>query len=301
MACDQQAELPVLNDEFDFTDPAIVAALKNAETHVVNTEPQTRSGDEVIALTRAELEAIKRNAFSAGRKMARKDSSRFPFLDLPAELRVIIYTHYFTDRNPLTAGHQASALPNRLSDTQHCCSSTNTWCKTVRPLISTNLILTCKQIYHEARDDFLYKGRRFKASVGRFDVEFKAIRPHLRFWQYMQHLDLEINPAMNMSARYETGNLIVHLVALLRGGQNLRSFRLKYAATERAESIMRFKDLNVNGAVSLTQVFKGWFEPDEKDVVRKKERLERLLFSILGCACELILSILKYMVADVDG
>jgi hypothetical protein len=271
-----KAESSPLDAEPDFADQTIAAALEDAEMQVIGANSELCSGEAVITLTRAELELIKRNAFIAGRRTIRTHKSPFPFLALPAELRIIFYKYYFFDRNPLSAGHQASALPNRLSDSKHCCSSDNTWCKTVRPRISTNILLTCKQIYRETRDDFLYKDRRFKASVGRFDVEFKAIRPHLRFW-------------------HETGNLIVHLVALLRGGQNLKSFKLKYAGTGRVESITRFKDLSVRGPVSLTQVFRDWFEPEEKEELRRKERLERLLFSILGCACgfDFFLQIIK--------
>jgi hypothetical protein len=276
--------------EPDFTDPSIVAALEEAESQVIalptptNNDPSNNT--EVVTLTRAGLEAIKRNAFTAGRNHAHKPAAPFPFLSLPAELRLVFYSHYFHDRNPATSGTRASALPSRLSDHTHCCASTNTWCKTPRPWISTALLRTCQQIYHEARDDFLYKYRMFSAPVGRMDGSFKEIRPHLRFWQYIQHLDLEISAKNNCSARYETGSLVIHLVALLRGGQYLKSFQLKYAATGRVESITRFKDLSVKGKVSLTQVFKDWSEPGEHEEAERRERLERLLFSILGCACK---------------
>jgi hypothetical protein len=146
--------------------------------------------------------------------------------------------------------------------------------------------MACKQIYHEARDDYLYRHRHFHAPVGRFDDAFRRVSPSLRFWQYIQHLDLEITSRANVGPRYETGNLIVHLTALLRGGQNLRSLRLKYHATGRQEAILRFKEMSVrkDGVVSLTQVFKDWIEPDEKLEKARREKLERLLFGILDCA-----------------
>jgi hypothetical protein len=281
---------PLDSSEPDFSDPSIISALNDAEVDATGLLSHSQPNTELIMLTRAQLDAIKRSAFTLGRKTAQKVGAPFPFLSLPAELRLIFYAYYFIDRNSVTGGRSASALPARISDPMHCCSANNTWCKTARPWVSTNLLVTCKQIYHEARDDFLYRGRRFKAQVGKFDM---AMRPHLRFWQFIQHLDLQIDSDITRIARYETGNLIVHLVALLRGGQNLKSFKLKYMATRRIESITRFKDLSVKGSVSLTQVFKDWFEPDEGEELRRKERLERLLLSILGCACKLRLCILR--------
>jgi hypothetical protein len=139
-------------------------------------------------------------------------------------------------------------------------------------------------VYHEARDDFLYKDRQFHAPVGKFDAKFREMRPQLRFWQYIQDLTLEITSEANETARFETGTLATHLVALLRGGQNLKSFKLRYLATGREESITRFKDLALKGCknIVLTQAFKDYYEPSEKGLEEKKARLERLLLGMLG-------------------
>jgi len=278
-ATSQRAKLNYGSDP-NFSDPIIVAALEQADRQVLNGQDYH---NEVITMTRLELEQIKRNAFSAGWRDGYREQQPFPFLNLPAELRLIFYEHYFADNNPVTAGRTAAALPDRLSNSLHCCDEKKTWCSTNRPHIPTALLQTCRQIYQEARDDFLYKDRHFKASIGKFDSQFKKIRPHLRFWQYIQHVELELTPAINRSAGYEAGNLVDHLVALLRGGQNLKSFKLKYAASGRQDAVMKFKTLSIQGPVSITQVFKDWFEPDDKELQRKK-KLEMLLFEMLHCS-----------------
>ena len=283
----------------DFDNPAIQVALEAAEEGIIfdgsSQYDITMKGEESITLTRAQLDLIKENSFLAGHHYGRRVVDPFPFMSLPAELRLVFYSHYFADRNPITQNsldHKSDlgrirALPRRINDNMaHCCATSNVWCSTTRPRISTNLLATCKQIYYEARDDYLYKGRKFHAPVGRFDDKFRRIDPALRFWQYIQHLDLDITAEANKGARFETGNMIVHLVALLRGGQNLKSFRLRYLANARASSVERFQDLNIKGAVSLTQVFKDWHEPSESETATRTEKLERLLFGILGCACE---------------
>ncbi|KIW00622.1 hypothetical protein, variant [Verruconis gallopava] len=268
---------PVSNQRSDFAVPSLSTPLTGAVG-------QRTAVDDIVTLTREELETIKRDAFIAGLKFAQKSQLIFPFLNLPAELRLVFYRHYFLDRNPQTFENCAAALPNRLNDPVHCCSPESTWCKTVRPWISTSLMLACKQIYYETRDEYLYKNRVFKASIGRFDDRFKEMRPHLRFWQYIQHFELELTPEINQSARHETGALIVDLIALLRGGKNLKSFKLTYMANERIQSISRFEDLSIQGNVSLTQSFRDWLKPGPKEELERKDRLEKLLFGILGCA-----------------
>lgn len=279
-----------LDRESQFNDPIIANTLRDAERLALSAKTPSDASlnepEEVISLTRAQLELIKQNAFLAGQGTFSTSLSAFPFLNLPAELRLVVYSHYFHDRNPLTAGHWSSALPNRLSDKDHCCSKDNIWCKTVRPKISTNLLATCKQVYHETRDHCLYKGRWFKASIRRFDSSFDAMRPNLSFWQHIQHVDLVIAPDRGVNV-YASRRLILALIPILRGGQNLKSFKLKHEAGGNEGNIEKFQELKINGPVSLTQVFRDWYEPDKMKEAERKARLENLLFAIRDCSCEL--------------
>ena len=285
----------------DFEDPEVMAELQAAEQDIIREGSSQHGislrGEETLTISRLELDFIKQATYRAGyrRGLAKLQTAltpgTFPFLSLPAELRLVFYSHYFTDRNPATNGKdgRVHALPTRLSAAMiHCCPNANTWCQTPRPWISTSLLATCKQIYAEARDDFLYKDRHFYAPAARHSNEFRRIDPALRFWQYIQHLDLDITSDANRGMRFETGNLIVHLVALLKGGSSLKTFKLKYLATGRSNSIERFSDLQIRGAISITQVFKDWHEPADAEELQRKQKLERLLLGILGCACEFV-------------
>jgi hypothetical protein len=79
-------------DEFgdaDFEDPKVIAALGDAERHIIPpiVGPVQEPAREIIQITRAELEAIKRNAFLAGQTNYHRLWKRryiFDILKLPA-------------------------------------------------------------------------------------------------------------------------------------------------------------------------------------------------------------------------
>jgi hypothetical protein len=145
------------------------------------------------------------------------------------------------------------------------------------------LLQTCKQIYLEARDDVLYKDRKFHAEVHDLALGLTEYGPNLRFWKYIRHLHLTITGSVEFVRKRQVRAGIEYIVALLYGGSNLRSFKLDYKIRGHSNAVSFFEDLRVKGPVSITQVFNDWDdEAGRRWEVQRVERLETLMLKMLS-------------------
>jgi hypothetical protein len=312
-------------DEFgdpDFEDPEVLAALEDAERHGMRSivAPVQELVTDAIQITRAELEAIKRNAFVAGQANHHKMWKRryvFELLKLPAgrtdsfillgcsltsldvELRLVIYEYAARDTNLGTAGKYIQALPTRSQILDYLgiviVESSHWQVPEKKPWINTALLRTCKQIYREVRDDVLYKDRQFEARAT-LNSQFKHIMkeaPKLAFWQHMQHLHLILRPTDHRQQwRRHVQHGIEGLSALMRGGKKLKSFHLSWEFTQFSDRIELFRDLRISGSIVVTQHFDDGTVKAGKDEEAEREiRIRQLMLSMQGLRREYLLTL----------
>jgi hypothetical protein len=200
-----------------------------------------------------------------------------------------IYHYALQDSNPKTAGGHVQALPvcHRTYDDVDCFHHTSVWPDADnKPWINTALLCTCKQIYYEARDKILYRGRHFEAKAI-LTKQFKNVMreaPRMVFWQHMQHLHLILRPTDH---REQWGRHVLygveHLTALMRGGKKLKSFQLSWEFTQFSDRIDYFRDLRISGSIVITQHFDDPTIQAGKEEEKEREgRIRCLLLSMQG-------------------
>ncbi|TID15352.1 putative ubiquitin carboxyl-terminal hydrolase 12 [Venturia nashicola] len=271
----------------DFQDPGNFTSLELVEQ-------QARSAG--LPMT-AELQAILRNAFTAGymsQHRAWKRRYTYDFLTLPAEIRLSIYSYALRDTNPTTAGGKTQALPTRkrVLSIMDFFSEDDPIDETVwpdadeKPWINLALLRTCKQVYRETRNEFLYRHRQFNAKAV-LDEGFKHVMklsPKLTFWQHIQHIHIILRPVDNSSqwARHVHKG-VDSLTALLRGGKKLKSFQLSWQFTQFADHIKYFGSLKVLGPIVITQHFDDASVKDGQTITSEREdRIKSLIKTMQG-------------------
>ncbi|QDS75201.1 hypothetical protein FKW77_008825 [Venturia effusa] len=273
--------------EPDFQDPDNIASLELVKQQARNAG---------LPLN-AEMQAILHNAFTAGHMSQHRVWKRrytYDFLTLPAEIRLSIYGYSLRDTNPNTVGKNIQALPSckRLSSTLegHCYVgrvAQTAWPDVdEKPWINLALLRTCKQVYRETRDEFLYRTRHFDAKAvldNTFDQVMK-LSPKLVFWQHIQHIHLILRPVDNYTQWTRHVYFGVDsLIALLCGGKRLKSFQLSWQFTQFAERIKNFGALQVSGSIVITQHFDDATVKDGRDrTAEREERIKLLIKSMQG-------------------
>ncbi|KAE9973495.1 hypothetical protein EG328_004395 [Venturia inaequalis] len=272
--------------EPDFQDPDNLASLDAIEQ-------QARSAG--LPMT-AELQAILRNAFTAGHMSQHRAWKRrytYDFLTLPAEIRLSIYFYALRDTNPNTARGITQALPSRRRlSIMHLLGEAGPieetiWpCADEKPWINLALLRTCKQVYRETRDEFLYQNRHFEAKAV-LDEGFKDVMnlsSNMVFWQHIQHLHLILRPVDNATqwARHVYKG-VDSLTALLAGGKKLKSFQLSWQFTQFADHIKYFGSLKVSGSIVITQHFDDATVKDGQNITSEREnRIKSLIKTMQG-------------------
>jgi hypothetical protein len=202
------------------------------------------------------------------------------FLDLPAELRLLVYGYASQDTNPITrhAGIVA-ALPRRLPYTYN---PEAFWGSMAKPSIGlAPLMRTCWQVYREARDEFLYRDRRFAAYPSRLDHALRDAAPSMAFWAHIQRLSLLVKHASTLKT-LEVRRGIECLTSALNGGKKLRSLEL-VADLGRHDDILLFGGLRVQGPITITQRFTDDTQgAGEAQVEEREARLQKVMLQMRG-------------------
>ncbi|KAF2434446.1 hypothetical protein EJ08DRAFT_657196 [Tothia fuscella] len=282
-------------DEFgpeNFIVKTSAAALLAIEEKALQTKLlEANSGQQLptISMSAADFQNALQEAFILGRtsyNAAWRRKNVFRFLDLPAEMRVLIYEHALQDTNDKTKDEKCTlALPIPTSKSKFG-NWSNVTMRHKRPTFNTALLRTCKQIYYETREDFLYKERHFKASIKRLDKGFLDFAPNLRFWSHIRHFSLVLeNPELFKTIDLACG--IETIVTLLDGGKNLQSFKLDFDCVSFLDHdrIFLLKGLKVptQASISITQHFFDWTEVRAKEVERAREaKLHDLMAHMRG-------------------
>lgn len=204
----------------------------------------------------------------------------------------MLYEYALRDTNPNTAGSKIQALPSQkgrssIVDVLFGSVEDNVWPDgDEKPWINLALLRTCKQVHHEARDEFLYKNRHFdaKAVLNNSFKHVMKLAPKLEFWQHIQHIHLILRPVDNGKqwARHVHYG-INSLTALLRGGKKLKSFQLSWQFTQFPEHIRHFENLRVSGSIVIRQHFDDATVKDgQVKMVEREERIKLLIKSMQG-------------------
>lgn len=210
------------------------------------------------------------------------------------EIRLTIYDCALRDTNPNTTGGKSQALPSRkrLASILVVFGDVDPIEETVwpnadeKPWINLALLRTCKQVYRETRDEFLYQNRHFEAKAV-LDHGFKHVMklsPKLGFWQHIQHVHLILRPVDNYTQWAQHVNFGVDsLTALLGGGKKLKSFQLSWQFTQFADHIKHFGGLQISGSIVITQHFDDANVKDgQKLTAQREERIKSLMTSMQG-------------------
>lgn len=159
-------------------------------------------------------------------------------------------------------------------------------CADEKPWINLALLRTCKQVYRETRDEFLYQNRHFEAKAV-LDEGFKDVMnlsSNMVFWQHIQHLHLILRPVDNATqwARHVYKG-VDSLTALLAGGKKLKSFQLSWQFTQFADHIKYFGSLKVSGSIVITQHFDDATVKDGQNITSEREnRIKSLIKTMQG-------------------
>jgi hypothetical protein len=204
----------------------------------------------------------------------------------------MIYSYALKDTNPDTIGGNTIAMPARKARFD---GSGLFWVEYVawpevnkKPWINTGLLRVSKSVYKEARD-ILYNNRQFEAKAV-LDSRFKYIlkqAPMFHFWQHMRHFHLVLRPSDHRQQwRRHVQHGIETLMALMRGGLNLKSFHLTWEIEQYPDRIEQFRDMRLNlmkCAVVVTQVFDDpSVEVGQQKEPEREGRLQLLMLRMQG-------------------